>query len=73
MIKLKLITPEKIDQVKSLLDKGVSIRETSRQTKISYYATWHISKGHYHKLNDLRDAFREPDNGYFNWDNFKVY
>lgn len=67
------ITEEKVAEVKKMVTHGIAIREASRIAKISYYAAWHIVKGSYDNDKRLADAFCEPDNGFFNWNNFKVY
>jgi hypothetical protein len=67
------ITEEKVAEVKKMVTQGIAIREASRIAKISYYAAWHIVKGSYDNDKRLADAFCEPDNGFFNWNNFKVY
>jgi hypothetical protein len=58
MPKLITITPEKINEVKTLLH-CMGLRETARKVNISYYTVWCISQGKYDSYEPLQPITKD--------------
>lgn len=41
------ITPEKVQQIKNLLSRGLSQRNVARRAEVSQYTVWHVNHGTY--------------------------
>lgn len=64
----KLISQEKVDEIKRLIECGLSLRDISTSVKVSYATVYRVKRGYF----DGYSPKKKDKKGMFSWKDFKI-